>query len=235
MDDSITRQSRRLMLGAAVAAIAAACALALTGLSGHGADHAAAHEERMAPHASAKASSAELRLHDKMRRLWEDHIVWTRLAIVSFAEGNPDLEPTVARLLQNQDDIGDAIKPFYGRKAGNALTELLEEHINGAVDLLVAAKSGAQDAVAQAKAAWYENGRQVADFLHRANRESWGRHEMRSMMRTHLDQTLSEATHRLAGDYAADIRDYEAIHHHILDMADELSDGIIAQFPGRFD
>jgi hypothetical protein len=233
MDDSLARPSRRLMLGAAVAAIAAACGLALTGLSGNG-DHAAAHEAGMAPGASEKASGAELRLHDKMRRLWEDHIVWTRLAIVSFAEGNPDLEPTVARLLQNQDDIGDAIKPFYGRKAGNALTELLEEHINGAVDLLVAAKSGAQDALAQAKAAWYENGRQIADFLHRANRKSWGRHEMRSMMGTHLDQTLSEATHRLAGDYAADIRDYEEIHHHILEMADELSDGIVAQFPGRF-
>jgi hypothetical protein len=54
------------------------------------------------------------------------------------------------------------------------------------------------------------------------------------MMRTHLDQTLAEAADRLAGDYAADIRDYEAIHRHILKMADELSDGIVAQFPGRF-
>jgi hypothetical protein len=235
MDDSRTSPPQRLMLGTAVAAIAAAFGLALAGLSGQGADHATAHGQGMTHEASAKASRAELRFHDTMRKLWEDHIVWTRLAIVSFAAGNPDLEPTVARLLQNQEDIGDAIKPFYGRKAGNALTDLLEEHINGAVDLLVAAKSGDQDAIAQAKAAWYENGRQIADFLHRANSKSWGRHEMRSMMDTHLDQTLSEATHRLAGDYAADIRDYEAIHHHILEMADELSDGIVADFPGRFD
>jgi hypothetical protein len=53
-------------------------------------------------------------------------------------------------------------------------------------------------------------------------------------MRTHLDQTLAEAADRLAGDYAADIRDYDAIHRHILKMADELSRGIVARFPGRF-
>jgi hypothetical protein len=57
---------------------------------------------------------------------------------------------------------------------------------------------------------------------------------MRSMMRTHLDQTLAEAADRLAGEYAADIRDYDAIHRHILKMADELSGGIVARFPGRF-
>jgi hypothetical protein len=235
MEHSPTSSGRRTAIAAAGGAIAAAAALALAGLSGNGAGQASAHPEQMAPHANAKVSRAELRFHDRMRKLWEDHIVWTRMAIVSFAEGNPDLEPTVERLLRNQQDIGDAIKPFYGRAAGNALTALLEEHINGAVELLVAADSGDPDAFDQAKAAWDENGREIADFLHRANRRNWGRREMRSMMQMHLDQTLAEAAHRLAGDYAADIRDYERIHRHILEMADELSDGIIAQFPRRFD
>jgi hypothetical protein len=57
---------------------------------------------------------------------------------------------------------------------------------------------------------------------------------MRRMMKSHLDQTLAEAVHRLQGNYAADVRDYDAIHHHILLMADMISDGIVAQFPGRF-
>jgi hypothetical protein len=235
MNSSHTNRTPRLVIGALIAAFAATLGLALAGLSGHGTVPATAHDAAMESHTSSKASGAELRFHDKMRRLWEDHIVWTRLTIVSFAEGNPDLQPTLDRLLRNQEDIGDAIKPFYGRKAGNALTELLTEHINGAVDLLVAAKSGDQQQFEDAKAAWYRNGRQIADFLHRANRRNWGRHEMRSLMRNHLDQTLDEGSHRLAGDYAADIRDYEAIHRHILKMADELSDGIVAQFPRRFD
>jgi hypothetical protein len=233
MDHLLNNPLRRLWAAAVIAALAVACGLGVAGLGGPGADHAAAHE-----HAAAltprPATGKALRFHDEMRRLWEDHITWTRLTIISFAEGIPDLDFTLDRLLENQEDIGDAIKPFYGRKAGNELTALLKEHINGAVDLLAAAKSGDQGAFADAKAAWYENGRQVADFLHAANPESWTRREMRSLMRTHLDQTLKEGADRLASDYAADIRDYEAIHRHILMMADALSDGIIAQFPRRF-
>jgi hypothetical protein len=227
--------TRRFAFGTLVATVAAAAGLALAGLGGHGATHAGAHDHASDSTATVQRSSAKAdRLHDKMRALWEDHIVWTRMAIVSFAEGTADLEPTLNRLLRNQDDIGNAIKPFYGRKAGERLTALLKEHINGAVDLLVAARSGDQQAFDTANAAWYRNGRQVADFLHRANPSNWAKGEMRGMMKTHLDQTLSEASHRLGGNYRADIRDYDAIHHHILEVADALSDGIVAQFPGRF-
>jgi len=234
MDHDLANQPRRFVTGLATAAVAAAAGLAVAGFTGGGPGHATAHDHPAAAVASSKVSGKELRLHDRMRKLWEDQIVWTRMTIVSFAEGSADLQPTLDRLLRNQDDIGDAVKPLYGRKVGNQLTALLEEHINGAVDLLMAAKSGDQQALDRAQQAWYENGKGVADFLHRANPRNWRRGEMRSMMRTHLDQTLAEAADRLAGDYAADIRDYEAIHRHILKMADELSDGIVAQFPGRF-
>ena len=100
--------------------------------------------------------------HDAMRKLWEDHITWTRLAIVSFAAGLPDLQATEARLLANQVDIGNAIKPYYGRTAGNRLTALLKEHILGAVALLQAAKAGDQAAIAKASTAWYANANQIA-------------------------------------------------------------------------
>ena len=100
--------------------------------------------------------------------------------------------------------------------------------------ILEAAKAGDTARLAQAKAAWYANANQIADFLHAANPKAWSRTAMRAMMKTHLDQTLAEAQHRLQGDFAADIRDYEAVHEHILEMADMLSDGIIRQFPTRF-
>jgi hypothetical protein len=223
----------RLTTGLVTATVAVAAGLALAGFSGESAHRASAHDHATAP-ASSKASGKALRFHDQMRKLWEDHIVWTREAIVSFAAGTPDLQVTLDRLLRNQEDIGDAIKPFYGKKAGNQLTALLKEHINGAVDLLVAAKSADQQAFERAKDAWYVNGNEIADFLNSANPKFWKRGEMRAMMRTHLDQTLAEAAHRLGGDFAADIRDYDAIHDHILEMADELSAGIVAQFPHRF-
>jgi prophage DNA circulation protein len=153
---------------------------------------------------------------------------------VSFAGGLPDLQATEARLLANQVDIGNAIKPYYGRTAGNRLTALLKDHILGAVALLQAAKSGDQTAIGKASAAWHANANRIADFLHDANPHAWSRTTMRAMMKTHLDQTLAEAQHRLGGDFAADIRDYDAVHRHILEMADTLSEGIMRQFPKRF-
>jgi hypothetical protein len=195
-----------------------------------GAPAAPSHRHHPPPALTSKA----LVLHDHMRKLWEDHITWTRLSIISFAANLPDLPATEARLLRNQVDIGNAIKPYYGRAAGNRLTALLREHILGAVALLQAAKSGDQARIAKAKAAWYVNGNQVADFLHAANPRNWPRREMRTMMRHHLDQTLKEAVDRLQGRFAADIRDYDVVHHHILAMADALSTGIIRQFPARF-
>ena len=181
-----------------------------------------------------RVNARQLAFHDGMRKLWEDHITWTRLAIVSFAAGLPDLPATEARLLANQVDIGNAVKPYYGRAAGNKLAALLKTHILGAVAVLQAAKAGDQAGTATAVAAWYANGNDIADFLHAANPHQWSRKAMRAMMKAHLDETLKEAQDRLAGNFPADIRDYEAVHHHILDMADMLSTGIMRQFPGRF-
>jgi hypothetical protein len=220
--------SRRLAMLTALAT--AALAFAVAGgpgaLAGRSHGHAATAAHRL--------NARQLAFHDRMRKLWEDHITWTRLAIVSFAADQPDFQPTAARLLKNQSDIGNAIKPYYGVRAGNRLTALLKGHINGAVALLQAARSGDMDAFASAKAAWYRNARRIARFLHRANPRHWPLKVIRGLMRTHLDQTLNEAADRLGGRFEDDIRDYDAIHRHILMMADVLSNGIMAQFPAKF-
>ena len=184
--------------------------------------------------ATASRTASQNAFHDQMRKLWEDHVTWTRLAIVTFADGSPSFDATAARLLQNQTDIGDAIKPFYGNAAGTQLTALLHDHITIAVELLQAAKAGDTVAFDDANTRWYANANDIADFLARANPRSWPRDVMRADMKTHLDQTLAEASHELQGDYPASVRDYEAIHLHILDMADMLSSGIMKQFPHRF-
>ena len=179
-------------------------------------------------------TTAQVAFHDQMRKLWEDHVTWTRLAIVSFAARSPGFDETAARLLRNQADIGDAVKPFYGEETGNQLTALLHDHITIAVELLQAAKAGDTAAFEDARVRWYANADDVADFLSAANPRWWPQADLRAAMRTHLDQTLAEAAHELAGDYAASVADYEEIHSHILAMADMISAGIMRQFPGHF-
>jgi hypothetical protein len=175
--------------------------------------------------------------HDAMRKLWEDHITWTRLFIVSAAtlpDNLPDMGPTADRLLANQADIGDALRPFYGDEVGDAVTALLREHILTAADIIAAAKAGDDPAVDAAVAKWYANANEIADALHGLNPKHWPQDEMRAMMKAHLDRTLEEAVARLEGRYEDDIAAYEQIHADILEMADMLSDGIVAQFPDQF-
>jgi hypothetical protein len=219
----------KLLAAVAGAAALGAAATALT-LS-HSGEAAGGHH--LQPTSTAP-SAAEAALSAEMRRLWLEHTQWTRLTIVSFAGGLPDLRPTLTRLLRNQTEIGSAIAPYYGKAAGRKLTALLREHILVAVDLLKAAKAGEPSAVRKQQARWSENGDRIAAFLSSANPRHWPQAAVRSMMRAHLALTLKEAVARLQGRWQADIRASDETAHAILHMADALTAGIVAQFPTRF-
>jgi len=172
-------------------------------------------------------------LYTAMRDLWVDHTYWTREYIVSAAADLPQAGMVAERLLQNQTDIGNAVAGFYGDEAGAALTELLRGHILTAADIITAAKAGDQDAVNAANEAWYANADEISAFLAGAN-PAWPEDALQHMMDMHLDQTLTEATSQLTGDYPASIASYDEIVTHIQQMADTLSAGIITQFPDKF-
>ncbi|GAA1758645.1 hypothetical protein [Agromyces humatus] len=181
----------------------------------------------------AEPATAETQLSSAMRTLWDQHMAWTWSTVVAFAEGSPGLDATVARLLANQADIGDAIAPFYGDDAAARLTELLQTHITQAIPVLTAAEAGDTTALNAALDDWYANARDIADFLADAN-PNWAKGELRKMMKTHITQTTGYAADVLTGDYEAAITAFDGAHAHMAHMADELSAGLIAQFPSRF-
>jgi hypothetical protein len=217
-----------LFLTTLIAFFSALAALAVSG--GH-----EAHAHGNAHHASVPAlTQKQVALRNEMRRLWEDHITWTRLAIISLTTDAPDTEATVARLLKNQTDIGNAVKPFYGNVAGNELTKQLRNHILIAADLIAAAKSGDAARLAEAQARWARNGDVIAAVLNSVNPRYWKLAAMKSELRMHLKLTTEEAVARLQGNWSADVAAYERIHRHALHLSDLLSNGLIKQFPKRF-
>ena len=224
---------RRVLFAASVIGIVLA-ALAFTVPRSDAGTLPPASHHQSAPSSVRALNASQLSLHDTMRKLWEDHVTWTRLAIVTFADGSPGFDATAKRLLANQVDIGNAIAQFYGTEAGSTLTGLLHEHITVAVEVLQAARAGDTSGFEDAKARWYSNADDIADFLAAANPGSWPQQTMRDAMRMHLDETLAEASAELNGDYAASVTAYEQVHEHILAMADLLTDGLIRQFPSRF-
>jgi hypothetical protein len=226
------RMTRTAGLSLAVAVVMVAAALMVA--VGRPAD-AQTHARGPAMDMRGMVTARQLAFRNAMRVLWEEHVTWTRLAIVSFAGGLPDLGPTEQRLLRNQTDIGNAVKPFYGAAAGRRLTALLRRHILLAVQILVDAKAGQSGALAADQKRWYANANQIAAFLHAANPHNWPLGDMRRMMHRHLALTTAEAVAELQGRFPASVHAYDRVEREILGMADMLSTGIIKQFPGRFE
>jgi len=187
---------------------------------------AASHDQGMTKQAAFQST---------MRKLWEDHIVWTRQFIVSAVADAPDKAAATERLLQNQVDIGNAVKGFYGDAAGEKLTALLKDHIVIAAEVVAAAKASDTAKLQDASKRWNANADEIATFLSGANPKAWPLADMKKMMHEHLELTTAEAVARLHGDWSADIAAYDKVHMQILHMADMLSAGIISQFPKKFE
>ena len=182
------------------------------------------------------ASAAPLSQSDfrsDMRKLWVDHVTWTRVYIIDAVNDLPSKGVTAERLLRNQSDIGEAIKPFYGQAAGDTLSALLKDHIRIATEVVDAAKAGQAAKKEDAARRWGANADDIAAFLSGAN-PNWPAADMKHHMREHLDLTTAEVVARLNKDWAADVAAYDRVHEQILKMADVLSAGIIKQHRAKF-
>ena len=188
----------------------------------------AKHSKDVAKHADAASA-----LKQDMRRLWTDHVVWTRDYIVAAVGDQPDATAAANRLMRNQEDIGNAVAKFYGAAAGQQLTTLLKQHISIAVDLIKAAKAGDKAGQQAADDKWQKNAIDIADFLAKAN-PNWPKATLVEMMKKHLSTTTDEVVARLTKNWDNDVTAFDAVYDHILHMSDALAEGIVKQFPEKF-
>jgi hypothetical protein len=187
-------------------------------------------------------SAKSMQLHADMRRLWSDHVIYTREYLEDAAAGHPVAltgkgegpgDASAARLLKNQEDIGNAVAAYYGKDAGDKMTALLKDHIMIAVRLIEAARKGNKGAMDAENANWIKNASDISDFLSSAN-PNWPKADLQAMMSKHLSTTGDEVTATLKKDYPGSIKAFDAVYDHILMMSDALSDGIVKQFPDKF-
>jgi superoxide dismutase, Fe-Mn family len=183
--------------------------------------------------ASAAGVTTQGELRIEMRKLWEDHLTWTRNYIVSALAKLEDKDAVAQRLLKNQDDIGAAVAPYYGDAAGKKLAALLREHILVATEVVSAAMKGNGAQLGAAQKKWQDNGDAIAAFLAGAN-PHWARADLQAMLRQHLEFTTQEVVGRLKKDWAGDIKAYDDGHAHMLMFSDMLAAGITKQFPAKF-
>lgn len=184
-----------------------------------------------APKAGEKGSTSDY--HDTWRKLWEDHITWTRVVIMGILDSLPGTGVYTGRLLDNYEDMETALKPYYGDEA-EVFGDLIQDHLVIAAELLTAAHNNDAAGFADAKARWYVNANQLAVQMNKMNPQFWPLEATRQMWIGHLDATLQEATAHLTGDYAGEVAAYDMVHDMALQMADFISAGVVKQFPSAF-
>jgi hypothetical protein len=160
-------------------------------------------------------------------------VIWTREYVVAAIKETPDKDAAAARLLRNQEDIGNAVVPLYGDDAGKGLADLLKQHILIAVDLVEAAKAGDEARFQTEDEKWSRNVEEIATFLSGAN-PNWPKNDVLDLLNLHLTLTKGEVAARLQQEWEKDVEAFDEIYTEILTVADALSDGIIKQFPERY-
>ena len=178
-------------------------------------------------------SQNQFELSNKMNLAWIEHVLWTRLLLISIADNLGDLEATKSRLLENPKDIADVFRQYYGNNIANSIQNLLTEHLTIGGDLIVALKNNNQTLAEELNTKWYKNADDMANFFSSIN-QFYPREETRNMLYEHLRLTTEEVTARLNKNYTADIKAYDAVQAEALKMAEFFTNGIIRQFPNLF-
>ncbi|MGI6114429.1 MAG: acetylglutamate kinase [Mahellales bacterium] len=171
----------------------------------------------------------QLQLSNTIRRLWMEHVLWTRLFILSTAFNLPDLQFVTERLLQNPVDFARVLEPFYGGQIAMQFEQLFTDHLLIAAQLVNAAKAGDSAQVDIQRRRWYANADDIAKFLASIN-PFWSEAQWRNLLFDHLSMTENEAVFILTGRYEKSIKEYDRIQAEALQMADVMTCGIIRQF-----
>jgi hypothetical protein len=172
-------------------------------------------------------------VHDITLKVWEEHVMYMRHYIISAAANLPDKEAVAERLLRNQEDIGNAMKPHLGIAAGEKFTGLLKEHVRIAFDVISSAIARDDAKQKEASQRWNKNADDIAAFLHDANPKEWPLDEMQNLMREHLQLTADVIAFRVGGHWNDDIAAHDKVHRQILKLADTLTAGITKQSPDK--
>ncbi len=173
------------------------------------------------------------KLMKEMRLAWSQHVYWTRMLLISIAEGLADEADVTNRLLENPKDIANIFGQYYSQDVATLIEQLLTEHLQLGAELIKASKEGDSAMIEELNGLWYANADKMADAFSSIN-PYYNREEVRKMLYNHLDLIKQEVAMRLAKNYPEDIKAFDNVEKEAMDMADYFVQGIMRQFPHKF-
>lgn len=170
-----------------------------------------------------------VRLNNKLRVLWLQHVYRTRFFIISTAAEIADLPYVTKWLLENPEDFAVILERYYSNNISEQFKQLLTEHLAIAGELINAIKNHETVKADSIRKKWYQNADEISEFLSKIN-PYWNYEKWNSLLYNHLKMTENEAKLRLSGKYPKDIDEFDNIENEALEMADYMSEGIVRQF-----
>lgn len=167
----------------------------------------------------------------KFMKAWADHVVYTRDVIIAILSSSTEVNDASARLLTNQDDIGDLFRPYYPSEDVNQLVTLLKEHITVAATIVQFAATG--QITTGLETQWRTNGNNIVNQLIAIN-PLLEKSALRTMWQDHLTLTLEEVKFRINKNWTSDILTFDKILSHMYRLSDLLADSIAEQHPLKF-
>jgi len=159
-------------------------------------------------------------LKDTVRKLFTDHAAYTKFFIESFLNSSEDVKAIENRLLQNQQDIGNAVKPIIGITNGNQLTALLTQHIILAAEVLNQLKQNNQSKLKTAINNLFNNSEHVAEFLNSLNPQKLPLPAIADEFHQHNQFVIDLALLHSEKKWEEEVSCYDAYYNHMLHFAD---------------
>jgi hypothetical protein len=143
--------------------------------------------------------------NENLIKLWVQHLIYTRLVVMAFLSGSPELTDLSNRLMQNQKDIGQLMGTVFGKNVGDAITNVLTKHIQITVQVLTAVKSNDKINQDTTIKAFYQNADDIGKYLDQLYRTNI----FRQHLKMHIQLLIQNVVDYANKDYAADIKSFD--------------------------
>lgn len=172
----------------------------------------------------------QVNLLNALRKLWIDHVMWTRSFILSTVFDMGDLQAVTNELLRNPGNFANTLRPLYGDQKAMTFESLLSDHLQIAAQLVNAFKNGDTRGAEDQHIKWYANADSIVRFLSEIN-PNWNKAEWQKLLYDHLNMTEHEAAQILSNQFSDSITQFNNIENEALSMANAMAFGIMKQFP----
>lgn len=165
----------------------------------------------------------KVNMKEAFRKLFTDHACYTVFVLKGIIDKNDSVTVFLNRLLDNQKDIGDQLKPIIGEENGNRVTDLLKEHIRLAGEVIKSISAKERSKLLNEKiAVLLDNGDEFSRFLSSLSPDKLPEREMIDMFERHNSFVKDMAIARRNKDYLEEQKLYDAYYNEILEMSDAI-------------